>query len=213
MARVIFPMFFTEAILFRTSLRVAMAIGPRGRQGPVRCPSGGRGLPLRISCVLVSARAVSGPTGSALGLALGVREDPLGLAFLDRLTLLVEVVAEVVGEVADRLPELVLVLVGKLTGLGDAAHQLLVLAVEAEDHVAEEVLDPLDLDAVEVPAGAREDRGNLVGDRERCPLALLQQLDEALASGQLLLRLGVELGAELGEGFEVAVLREVELQL
>ena len=73
--------------------------------------------------------------------------------------------------------------------------------------------DALDLDPVEVAAGAGVDRGDLLGDRERAALVLVQRLDQALAAGELLLGLGVELGAELGEGLELAVLREVEAQL
>ena len=77
----------------------------------------------------------------------------------------------------------------------------------------EELADALGLDPVEVAAGAGVDRGDLVGDLERLALLLLEQLDQPFAAVQRLLGLGIELGAELGEGLEVAVLGEVEAQL
>ena len=43
-------------------------------------------------------------------------------------------------------------------------------------------------------------------------LALLEELDQALAAGELALRGLVEVGAELGEGRQLAVLRQVEAQ-
>ena len=44
-------------------------------------------------------------------------------------------------------------------------------------------------------------------------LVLVQHLDQPLAPGELALRLGIELGAELRERLQIAVLGEVELQL
>ena len=82
-----------------------------------------------------------------------------------------------------------------------------------DDQVAEELGDPLGLDPVEIAAGAGVDRGDLLGDGHRLALVLVQRLDHPLASGELLLGLGVELGAELGERLELAVLGEVEAQL
>ena len=71
----------------------------------------------------------------------------------------------------------------------------------------------LDLDAVEVAAGAGVDRGHLVLDRERVALLLVQRLDEPGAAVERGLGVGVEVGAELGERLELAVLRELEPQL
>ena len=53
---------------------------------------------------------------------------------------------------------------------------------------------------------------DLLLDRQRHVLALLQHLDQALAAIELPLRGGVEVGAELREGRHLAVLREVEAQ-
>ena len=49
-------------------------------------------------------------------------------------------------------------------------------------------------------------------DRQRLVLALLEHLDQAAAARQLLLRRGVEVGAELREGGHFAVLRQLEAQ-
>ena len=74
------------------------------------------------------------------------------------------------------------------------------------------MLDPVDVDAVDVAVGGGVDLDDLVLDRERLALALVERLDQALAAGERALRVGVELGAELRERLELAVLREVELQ-
>ena len=49
-------------------------------------------------------------------------------------------------------------------------------------------------------------------DGQRHVLALLQELDHALAARELLLRRLVEVGAELGERRQLAVLGEVQAQ-
>ena len=53
---------------------------------------------------------------------------------------------------------------------------------------------------------------DLLLDRQRRVLPLLEELDQALAARQLRLRRLVEVGAELREGRQLAVLREVEAQ-
>ena len=62
------------------------------------------------------------------------------------------------------------------------------------------------------PVHAGEDNDDLHLDRDRHVLVLLEELDEARATLQLLLRGGVEVGAELGERGDLTVLREVEFQ-
>src|SRR6185369_1544711 len=146
------------------------------------------------------------------GLALLFGVDAVGLALLERVAVLVEVGAEIVDEVGDRLAQRLLVVLLELAGLFDPAQQLRLLRVQAGPQVGEELADALDFDPVEVAAGARVDRGDLVADRERFALFLFQQLDQPFAAGQGFLGLGVELGPELGEGLEVAVLGEVEAQ-
>src|SRR5438093_7089952 len=66
---------------------------------------------------------------------------------------------------------------------------------------------------VEQALGAGEDDGHLLLDEQRCVLALLEQLDHPLAARQLHLRGLVEVGAELREGGQLAILREVQAQL
>ena len=86
------------------------------------------------------------------------------------------------------------------------------LGPEAGDQVGEEVGHAVDVDAVQVAVGGGVDLEHLVLDRQRVALGLVQGGHQPLAAGQGALGFGVEVGAELGEGLEVAVLREVELQ-
>jgi hypothetical protein len=75
-----------------------------------------------------------------------------------------------------------------------------------------ELLDVGDLLGVEVARDAPVDVGDLDGDLDGVELALLEGLDEAGAAVELLLGGGVEVGAELGELHNLAVLGELELQ-
>ena len=75
-----------------------------------------------------------------------------------------------------------------------------------------EAADILNREIVEVAVGAGEDDQNLLFDRQRLILVLLQNLDQAAAAVELLLRGLVEVGAELREGRQFAVLREFETE-
>ena len=70
----------------------------------------------------------------------------------------------------------------------------------------------LHFDVVEKAIDAGEEDGDLLLCGEWLELRLLEELGEALAAVELLLRDLVEVGAELRERSEFAVLREVELQ-
>src|ERR1039457_3622448 len=70
----------------------------------------------------------------------------------------------------------------------------------------------LDRQVVEGAAGAGIDGQDLLLDRHRAVLPLLEDLGEALPASELLLRGLVQLRAELGEGRERAVLRQLEPQ-
>src|SRR5437764_389377 len=83
----------------------------------------------------------------------------------DRVSLLVEVVAEVLGEPPDDLVDLLLGLVAPVT-LGDLLQQLGLVPADEIGQVPEEPLDPADRDPVEVPVGRRVDLDDLVLDRE-----------------------------------------------
>src|SRR3990172_13377805 len=67
------------------------------------------------------------------------------------------------------------------------------------------------LNVVQVTVDAGEDDGHFLCQRERAVLRLLQDLGEALPPVKLATGNGVEVGgAELGEGGEVTVLRQVQ---
>ena len=78
--------------------------------------------------------------------------------------------------------------------------------------VALEALHIQHVDIVEIAAGAREDHEHLLFHRQRRELVLLQHLHQALAARELRLRRFIEFGAELREGRQFAVLRQVQSQ-
>src|SRR4029453_8872331 len=69
-----------------------------------------------------------------------------------------------------------------------------------------------DLDLVEVAVDGREDDQDLLLDRQRLILRLLQDLDQALAAIELCLRRLVEIAAEMRECRQPAILRKVKAQ-
>ena len=91
---------------------------------------------------LLGVLGIASRAGGSLALLL--RLDAVGLAGLDRVAVLVEVGAEVVDEVADRLAELLLVGLLELAGLFDPLQQVGVLAVQAGPQVGEELADAID---------------------------------------------------------------------
>ena len=114
-------------------------------------------------------------------------------------------------ELLDGLAGLVLELVGEVLLVAEPvvdralrAQGLAQLLLEARHlrgrDVVEETLDP------------REDREDLLLERPRRVLRLVERRHHPLAAGERPLRLGVELGAELGERLELAVLGKVEAQ-
>src|SRR6188472_810733 len=97
-----------------------------------------------------------GDAGRLGPLLLGL--DPVGLAGLDRVAVLVEVGAEVVNDLGDRRAQLLLVVLLELAALGNPLQQLGLLGVQADAQVAEELADALGFDSVEKAAGAGVDR-------------------------------------------------------
>ena len=69
-----------------------------------------------------------------------------------------------------------------------------------------------DLEIVEIALRAGEENDHLLLPGERLELRLLEQFSQALAAVELLLRERIEVGAELREGRQFAVLREIELE-
>ena len=87
------------------------------------------------------------------------------------------------------------------------------LGVHALDEAAVELGDAVGVDAVDEAVGGGVHDRDLVLDGHRRALVLVERLDQPLTAGQRALRLGVEVGAELRERLEVAVLGQLDLQL
>src|ERR1700722_1645404 len=131
-------------------------------------------------CEAILSVRQSGPDGSRL--------DTL----LHWMTLFIKVVTEVIGILADRLLE-------RLDGLirpvaaGDLAQQLAVTGLDRVRQALEELLDLVDVDAIEEAVGRRVDLHDLNLNRQRMALVLVEGLDQTLTAGQGALRVGVEL--------------------
>ena len=95
--------------------------------------------------------------------------------------------------------------------LGDLAQDAGVLLAQQAQQLLLELLHGRDRDRIEIAARAGEDHRHLLLDLERRELRLLQELGQAGAARQQPLRHGVEVGAELGEGRHLAVLRQLAL--
>src|SRR5699024_10068749 len=117
-----------------------------------------------------------------------------------------EVLLDLVEDARELLLGRGLELAGAADGLEHAAAVAQVL-----EQLGLELADVLDLDVVELARGAGPDRDDLLLHRERRALGLLEQLHQAGAAIQLLLRGRVQVGGEHREGLEVAELREVDL--
>ena len=110
---------------------------------------------------------------------------------------------------------------GRLELLDDLVRQVLLLTDRLENvslgpqELAQLVLEPRHLgrrNVVEVAVDPRVDRDDLLLHGPRLVLRLVQRLDHPLSPGQSPLRLRVELGPELRESLELAVLGELETQ-
>src|SRR4051794_14766725 len=213
----------------RTGTGAAPRAGPGGwRQAPrgaARWPRGSCDRPSSLRGLLFAALLFLGGVlivlvvvvAPRLGLVLALVLvalailDAVGLALVHRLAVLVEVAAEVVGELLDEALDLVdrrvlpVAAADRLEHVGD-------LRVRALAQRREVLGDAVDVDAVEVALGRGVDLQDLVLRRERAALLLVERRHQALAAGQRLLGVGVEVGAELGEGLQLAVLREVQPQ-
>src|SRR5262245_3582725 len=95
----------------------------------------------------------------------------------------------------------------------DLGEQPGVPAVHERVQVALVALQRIDRQAVDVAAGHREQDQDLLLDRQRLVLPLLEQLGHARAARQLLLRRLVQVRSELRERRQLAVLRQLEPQL
>src|SRR3954468_13933533 len=195
-ARVIFWTFLTDEMRSWTSRWVGM--GSAGRPGGLRLLLTVlvRGLAAAVAVAAglgLGAVAAVGPL--ALVAALVAARDAVGLALLDRLALLVEVVAEVVGEARHRPVEGFDGLVGPVPA-GDLLQEVGVLGAGLLGETVEELRDLVHGDSVQVAVGGRKDLDHLVLDRHRAALLLVQRGHEPLAARQRALGVGVQLGAE-----------------
>ena len=116
------------------------------------------------------------------------------------------------AELLQRRVQLGLELVVDLLLLGERREELRLARVEELVELLFVGANGLDRHRVEVPVGGGVDDRDLLLDRERLILRLLQDLDQAAAAIELVERRLVEVGAELRERRELAVLREVEPQ-
>ena len=95
----------------------------------------------------------------------------------------------------------------------DLCQQILLLALEEAHEAGLPLAHPRHGHLVQEALRAGVDHGHLLRQRHRLVLVLLEELGEARAALQLAARLAVEIGSELGERGQLAVLREVEPQL
>src|SRR6187551_447625 len=112
----------------------------------------------------------------------------------------------------ERLPELrqrVLELGGsvvvELLAVTDRLEDLRMIRAKVSEHRRLVASNRGDIDRVDEAVGACEDRGNLLFDRHRAELRLLQQLGEARTASEQLLGRCIEVRTELGEGRHLTV--------
>ena len=103
-------------------------------------------------------------------------------------------------------------LVVDLLLLGQRRQQLRPAGVEEGEQLGLVGAQPLDVDGIEEAVGRGIDDDDLLLDRQRLILRLLEHFDQPPAAIELALRLLVEVTAELRERRQLAVLREIEPQ-
>src|SRR6185436_6099392 len=96
-------------------------------------------------------------------------------------------------------------------GVADLAEQGAVFRAHVAQQAALEAGHGVDRHRVEEAVDAGEDRNDLLLDRHRRILRLLEQLGQARAAVEQALGRGVEVGAELGEGGHFAILGQLQL--
>ena len=102
--------------------------------------------------------------------------------------------------------------VAELLGLPDLVEDAVVAAGDEVEELRLEAAHVAHRHHVELAGGAQPQRDDLALDRERRVLALLEQLDQALAAVQGRAAGGVQVRGERGEGLELAELGEVQAQ-
>jgi hypothetical protein len=119
---------------------------------------------------------------------------------------------EVLGEVGDKVLELGLELLRKGALLGEGVEEALLVGAEVVEEVRLPLEDLGDGNVVEVTVDTSEDERNHLVDGHGRVLLLLEELSETLTTVEGLLGGGIEIGTELGEGGDLTVLGQEELE-
>lgn len=125
---------------------------------------------------------------------------------------MVDDLREVLGEAGDNVLELGLELLAEDTLGAEGVEELGLVGAEVGKEVGLPGEDLVDGDAVEVTVDTGEDEGNHLVDSHGLVLLLLEQLGETLTTVQGLLGGSVKVGTELGEGSNLTVLGQEELE-
>jgi hypothetical protein len=115
-------------------------------------------------------------------------------------------------EAGDDVLQLSLKLLADLALLLNGLLDLGVVALEVSKEVRLPLKDLSDRNVVEVTVDTSEDKGNHVRDGHGGVLLLLEELGQTLTTVEGLLGGGIEIGTELGEGSNLTVLSQEELQ-
>jgi hypothetical protein len=119
---------------------------------------------------------------------------------------------EALGEVSDKGLELGLKLLGKSALSGEGVEEFGLVGAEVRKEVRLPGEDLVDGDVVEVTVDTSEDERNHLVDGHGRVLLLLEELSETLTTVEGLLGGGIEIGTELGEGGNLTVLGQEELE-
>jgi len=129
-----------------------------------------------------------------------------------RLCSLAHLCVESLVEGDDGLLQLSLRLLADLALLLDGLLDLGVAALQVSEEVGLPGKDLGNGDGVKKTVDTGEDEGNHVGDGHGGVLLLLEQLGQTLTTGKSLLGGGIQVGTELGEGSDLTVLSQEQLQ-
>lgn len=119
---------------------------------------------------------------------------------------------EVLGEAGDNVLELGLEVLGKGALLVEGVEEGLLVGAEVRKEVSLPLEDLGNGDVVEVTVDTSEDERNHLVDGHGLVLLLLEELSETLTTVEGLLGGGIEIGTELGEGGNLTVLGQEELE-
>jgi len=125
---------------------------------------------------------------------------------------LVRNLREAGGEALDDILELGLEVLAESTLLVNLVKDGLLVGAEVVEEVGLPLEDLGDGDVVEVTVDTSVDEGNHLVDGHGAVLLLLEELGKTLTTRQGLLGGGIEIGTELGEGGDLTVLGQEELE-